>query len=85
VGVLVRGASGGIGPVSSEGPIPDRAVLELLYELGEIAVAGEDIGERLFGQSWGAPPPPPPRSAGPAGPSEAGVLTVGFAEIIVDG
>jgi hypothetical protein len=34
---------------SSEGPIPDWAVLEYLRELGEIAVAGEDIHERLFG------------------------------------
>jgi hypothetical protein len=41
--------SGGIGPLSSEGPRPDLAMLEFLYELGEIAEAGGDIRERLFG------------------------------------
>jgi len=40
--------SGGIGPVSSEGPQPDLAALEFLYQLGEIAEAGGDIRERLF-------------------------------------
>jgi hypothetical protein len=41
--------SGGIGPVSSEVPRPDLAMLEFLYELGEIAAADGDIRERLFG------------------------------------
>jgi hypothetical protein len=41
--------SGGIGPISSEGPRPDLAVLEFLYELSEIAASGGDIRERLFG------------------------------------
>ena len=41
--------SGGIGPLPSESPRPDLAMLELLYELGEIAEAGGDIRERLFG------------------------------------
>jgi hypothetical protein len=40
--------SGGIGPVSSEAPLPDPALLSFLYELGEIAAAGGDIRERLF-------------------------------------
>jgi hypothetical protein len=31
---------------SSEAPIPDWAVLEYLHELGEIAVAGEDIRDQ---------------------------------------
>jgi hypothetical protein len=39
----------GIGPVSSEVPLPDLAMLEFLYELGEIAAADGDIRERLFG------------------------------------
>jgi hypothetical protein len=41
--------SGGIGPLPSEGPRPDPAMLEFLYELGEIAATGGDIRERLFG------------------------------------
>ena len=41
--------SGGIGPLPSESPRPDLAMLELLYELGEIAKAGGDTRERLFG------------------------------------
>jgi hypothetical protein len=41
--------SGGIGPLPSEGPRPDPAMLEFLYELGEIAAGGGDIRERLFG------------------------------------
>jgi hypothetical protein len=41
--------SGGIGPVSGEGPPPDLAMLDFLYELGEIAAADGDIRERLFG------------------------------------
>jgi hypothetical protein len=41
--------SGGIGPLSSEGPRPDLAMLEFLYDLGEIAAAGGDIRQRLFG------------------------------------
>jgi hypothetical protein len=41
--------SGGIGPLPSEGPRPDPAMLEFLHELGEIAAAGGDIRERLFG------------------------------------
>jgi hypothetical protein len=43
--------SGGIGPVASEGPRPDLAVLEFLYELGELAATGGDIRNRLFGQT----------------------------------
>jgi hypothetical protein len=39
----------GIGPVSSEVPPLDLAMLEFLYELGEIAAADGDIRERLFG------------------------------------
>jgi hypothetical protein len=39
----------GIGPVSSEVPPPDLAMLDFLYGLGEIAAAGGDIRERLFG------------------------------------
>jgi hypothetical protein len=41
--------AGGIGPLPSEGPRPDPAMLEFLYELGEIAATGGDIRERLFG------------------------------------
>jgi hypothetical protein len=41
--------SGGMGPIYSEGPRPDPTMLEFLYELGEIAAAGGDIRERLFG------------------------------------
>jgi hypothetical protein len=41
--------SGGIGPISSEAPLPDPALLGFLYELGDIAAAGGDIRERLFG------------------------------------
>jgi hypothetical protein len=40
--------SSGIGPISSEGPRPDRAMLEFRYELGELAAAGGDIRARLF-------------------------------------
>jgi len=38
-----------IGPVSSETPQPDPAMLEFLHDLGEIAAAGGDIRQRLFG------------------------------------
>jgi hypothetical protein len=41
--------SSGIGPLPSEGPRPDLAMLEFLYELGELAAAGGDIRQRLFG------------------------------------
>jgi hypothetical protein len=41
--------SGGIGPIPSEAPRPDLAILEFLYELGEIAAAGGDMRQRLFG------------------------------------
>jgi hypothetical protein len=41
--------SGGIGPLSSEGPRPDLAMLEFLCDLGEIIAGGGDIRERLFG------------------------------------
>jgi hypothetical protein len=41
--------SSGIGTLPREGPRQDPATLELLYELGEIAAAGGDIRERLFG------------------------------------
>jgi hypothetical protein len=41
--------SGGIGPFPSEGPRPDLAMLEFLYELGEITATGGDIRQRLFG------------------------------------
>jgi hypothetical protein len=40
--------SGGIGPVSSE-VIPEPAFLNFLCELGEIAAAGGDVREQLFG------------------------------------
>jgi hypothetical protein len=40
--------SSGIGPLPREGPRPDPAMLEFLYELGEIAAAGGDIRKRLF-------------------------------------
>jgi hypothetical protein len=40
--------SSGIGPVSGESPSPDLAVLEFLYELGEMASRGGDIRDRLF-------------------------------------
>jgi hypothetical protein len=42
--------SGGIGPIPSEGPRPDLAMLEFLYELGELAAAGDDVRDRLFSQ-----------------------------------
>jgi hypothetical protein len=35
--------------ISSEGPRPDLAMLDFLYELGEIAAADGDIRQRLFG------------------------------------
>jgi hypothetical protein len=41
--------SGGIGPISSEGPHPDLATLGFLYDLGEIAAAGGGCRRRLFG------------------------------------
>jgi hypothetical protein len=41
--------SSGIGPISSESPRPDLAMLDFLYELGEIAAADGDIRQRLFG------------------------------------
>jgi hypothetical protein len=41
--------SGGVGPIPSEGPRPDPAMLEFLYELGEIGAGGGDIRGRLFG------------------------------------
>ena len=41
--------SGGIGPITGEGPRPDPAMLEFLYEVGEIAASGGDIRTRLFG------------------------------------
>jgi hypothetical protein len=41
--------SGGIGPLPREGPRLDPATLEWLYELGDVAAAGGDIRERLFG------------------------------------
>jgi hypothetical protein len=41
--------SSGIGPISSEVPPPDLAMLDFLYELGEIAAADGDIRQRLFG------------------------------------
>jgi hypothetical protein len=40
--------SGGIGPVSSECPL-DSALLDLVFELGEIAARDGDIRPRLFG------------------------------------
>lgn len=40
--------SGGIGPLSSESPMPQLGMLSLLYELAEIAACGGDIRERLF-------------------------------------
>ena len=41
--------SSGIGPVSSDIPPPDLAMLDFLDELGEIAAADGDIRKRLFG------------------------------------
>jgi hypothetical protein len=41
--------SSGIGPISSEVSLPDPALLTYLYELGELAAAGGDIRQRLFG------------------------------------
>jgi hypothetical protein len=41
--------SGGIGPIPSDGPRPDLAMLEYLYELAEIAASGGNIRQRLFG------------------------------------
>jgi hypothetical protein len=41
--------SSGIGPISSEVPPPDLAMLDFLYELGEIAAADGDIRDWLFG------------------------------------
>lgn len=38
-----------IGPVSSETPQPDPATLDFLHDLDEIAAAGGDIRQRLFG------------------------------------
>jgi len=38
--------SGGIGPLPSEGPRPDLAMLEFLYELGEIAAAVVQVAQR---------------------------------------
>lgn len=38
----------GIGPVNSECP-RDLALLDLVWELGEIAARGDDIRPRLFG------------------------------------
>ena len=49
--------SGGIGPLPSEGPRPEPAMLEFLYELGEIAAAGGDIRDRLFGAGSAATGP----------------------------
>jgi hypothetical protein len=37
----------GIGPINSECPL-DLALLELVYEVGEIAARGGDIRPRLF-------------------------------------
>ena len=47
--LVIAFRSGGIGPLPREGPRPDRAMLEFLYELGEIAAGGGDIREVLFG------------------------------------
>jgi hypothetical protein len=44
--------SGGMGPFSSE-VRPDFAMMEFLYELGEIAAAGGDIRARVFGHPSG--------------------------------
>jgi hypothetical protein len=44
--------SGGAGPFSSE-VRPDFAMMEFLYELGEIAAAGGDIRARVFGDPSG--------------------------------
>jgi hypothetical protein len=41
--------SGGVGPMSSESPPPDIAMLNFLYELADIAAAGGSIRDRLFG------------------------------------
>jgi hypothetical protein len=44
--------SGGTGPFSLE-VRPDFAMMEFLYELGEIAAAGGDIRARVFGDPSG--------------------------------
>jgi hypothetical protein len=41
--------SSAIGPISSETPQSDLAMLDFLHDLGEIAAAGGDIRQRLFG------------------------------------
>ena len=38
-----------IGPVSSEPPQPDPATQDFLHDPDEIAAAGGDIRQRLFG------------------------------------
>jgi hypothetical protein len=40
--------SSGIGPVNSECPL-DSALLDFVFELGEVAARGGDIRPRLFG------------------------------------
>ena len=44
--------SSGMGPFSSEVK-PDLAMMEFLYELGEIAASGGDIRARVFGDPSG--------------------------------
>ena len=46
--VVMAFRASGIGPISPE-CCADVALLDLVYELGEIAARGEDIRERLFG------------------------------------
>jgi hypothetical protein len=40
--------SSGIGPISSE-CFPDLALLDFVFELGDLAASGSDIRPRLFG------------------------------------
>jgi hypothetical protein len=42
--------NGGVGPLSSECR-PDLALLEFIWQLGEVAASGGDVREFLFGPS----------------------------------
>lgn len=46
--------SSGMGPISSE-VMPDLAMMDFLYELGEIAAAGGDVRSRVFGNPTSDP------------------------------
>jgi hypothetical protein len=47
-GIAIGARSSGFRPASELGP-PDRNVHEFIWELGELAAAGEDIRPRVFG------------------------------------